>query len=49
MLKINLEKDILELEGNDMDHINELMVIGWKVANGFPDLKEEIKRGLKQH
>nr|DAR83188.1 MAG TPA: hypothetical protein [Caudoviricetes sp.] len=44
MLKINLEKDILELEGNDMDHINELMVIGWKVANGFPDLKEEIKK-----
>ena len=44
MLKINLEKDILELAGNDMDHINELMVIGWKVANEFPDLKEEIKK-----
>lgn len=44
MLKINLEKDILELAGNDMDHINELMIIGWKVANEFPDLKEEIKK-----
>ena len=36
MIRVNLEKNIVEMGGNTLDHINEVMLAAWEAANECP-------------
>lgn len=44
MIKVNLEKNIVEMGGNTLDHINEVMIAAWEAANEYPQLKDKMKK-----
>lgn len=44
MIKVNLEKNIVEMGGNTLDHINEVMIAAWEAANECPQLKGKMKK-----
>lgn len=44
MIRVNLEKNIVEMGGNTLDHINEVMLAAWEAANECPQLKGKMKK-----
>lgn len=38
MIKANLKKNIIELAGNDMDYLSELMALTWELKERYPEL-----------
>lgn len=48
MIKVNLEKNIVEMGGNTLDHIDEAMIAVWEAVNEYPVLKDDVKKKLNR-
>lgn len=46
MIKANLKKNIIELGGNDMDYLSELMALTWELKERYPELRGLMKESF---
>ena len=46
MIKANLKKNIIEVAGNDMDHLSELMALTWELKERYPELRGLMKESF---
>lgn len=46
MIKANLKKNIVELSGNEADHLNELMMLVWELKEKYPEQRELMKEAF---
>ena len=49
MLKVNLARGIVEIDGNDMDYISELETAVWLVKNSIPEeMHEQMREAFEE-
>ena len=46
MIKANLKKNIIEVAGNDMDHLSELTALTWELKERYPELRGLMKESF---
>ncbi|RHC66977.1 hypothetical protein DW833_03825 [Anaerobutyricum hallii] len=46
MIRANLKKNIVELSGNEADHLNELMMLVWEMKEKYPEQREMMKEAI---
>lgn len=46
MIKANLKKNVIEVAGNDMDYLSELMVLTWELKERYPELRGLMKESF---